>query len=641
MPRRECCRLVTWRGMMLARIKDLLGGVSDRCRALRLRTRLFIGYSVLLSSTVLFSSGVLYILLSQSIESQIENELKNSTRTILNMVRAMARTSIKVHLESILAQNVRYVKYCHAEYRKGALTEDEAKAMAGERLLQQRIGKTGYIFVWDIREGPDKIPLAVHPAIKGQDLAYVDFAQKAVSLKNGYMEYEWANPGETRRRKKSMMLYYFRPWEWVIAASSYKEEFLDLVSVEDFRRALSPMHFGKSGYSFIFDTDGNMVIHPLLRGNFLNVRDENGRYVIREMLRKKEGKIIYTWKNPGETMSRKKLCVYHYLPENNWIVASSSYYEEYQKPLVYLRNIMAVSGLVTLVLVLSLTFWISEKITGPLKGLMLRLSQWSGNDFSTRMDVESGDEIGELAMYFNDFLDRLEKYHGDLHGEIAERERIDGQLRSSLDEKDILLRELYHRTKNNMQVICSLLSLEGLLEGRESLRPILAEIELKIRTMAIVHQNLLESNDLNRIELVEYLRQAAGMIIDGGVPHAGRIEIDVTGPSTMISIDTAIPLGLVISEIVTNTAKHAFPRGEDGSIAIHVAAGESGGIAISYRDSGVGLPVESRDDITGSFGIMIMSEIIRRQLKGTIQIGEGPGFSCVFTFESGLTRERV
>ncbi|TFH42467.1 MAG: HAMP domain-containing protein [Chrysiogenales bacterium] len=397
---------------------------------LRIRSKLLFLYSALFICAISLSGGILYHIAGKSIEDQNEMELMNSTRSILNMVRTVARTSVKIHLKSIVMQNRRLVEYWYSLFHSGQLSEAEAKKMAGRSLLQMRIGTTGYIFVWDVREAPRRIPLAVHPVIQGSDVAYVDFVQKGAAMKNGYMEYEWANPGDTEKRKKSMYLSYFKPWEWVIAASSYKEEFLELVGADDFRDSILPMHFGRSGYSYVLDTRGNIIIHPMLSGNYYEARDTEGLYFVREMIKKKRGTIYYTWQNPGEPAPRKKMAVYDYIPENNWIVVSSSYQDEFKKPLMQLRAVIIITIAASFVLVLSLSFWIGSGIASPIHSLIERLSLGAKGDFTIRMNHETRDEIGELSSYFNSFMERLEHYEHDLKKEIRVRESTGDELKA-------------------------------------------------------------------------------------------------------------------------------------------------------------------------------------------------------------------
>ncbi|MBW2115933.1 MAG: cache domain-containing protein [Deltaproteobacteria bacterium] len=295
---------------------------------LRIAYKLFLSYSAVFVLAVILGSMVIYSRVRNTIEFNIESELKNSTETILNLVQTTVAVSIKNHLRAVAEKNRETVEYFYGLYRQGLVTEEEAKSRAGAVLLNQTIGETGYIFVWDIRNAPQSIPLSVHPKIQGKDVAYVDFVQAGAKLKNGYMEYEWKNPGEEKAREKAMYLSYFEPWQWVVAASSYREEFNKLVNVDDFRDSIMSLRFGKTGYPYVIDTKGNIIIHPHLKGNLYDLTDAQGRLFIKEICTQKNGKIIYPWKDPEGKAFREKLVIFNYIPEYDWIVASSCNLDE-------------------------------------------------------------------------------------------------------------------------------------------------------------------------------------------------------------------------------------------------------------------------------------------------------------------------
>ena len=122
---------------------------------------------------------------------------------------------------------------------------------------------------------------------------------------------------------------YFEPWDWIISVSSYRNEFKELVNVDDFRDSILSLVFGQTGYSYVLDVEGNLIVHPSLKGNYFEATDVKGRQFIREICKRKSGKIIYSWEPSGELPAREKLVIFNYIPEYEWIVASSSYLEEF------------------------------------------------------------------------------------------------------------------------------------------------------------------------------------------------------------------------------------------------------------------------------------------------------------------------
>lgn len=395
-------------------------GLTGFFRKLPIRYKLILGYSSVFVFTLLLGSLVLYSLMRSTIEANTESELTNSTATILGMVRTAANGSIRNYLRAVAETNRQLVEKIYLDYKKGLLGEKQAKAKARAVLLSQTIGQTGYIYVID------STGLAVvHPKeeVENHNFRSVSFIIQQVARKQGYLEYEWGNPGEPHPRPKAMYMSYFAPWDWIISVTSYRDEFRQLVKVSDFRDAILALKFGKTGYCFVLDGNGNLMVHPKLTGNWLNVADPQGNQFVRRILDQKNGKITYFWKNPGEDQFREKLVIFNHIPEFDWIVASSCYLEEVYAPLQALGETTVATMAITLTLVIILTFLISASITRPLKTLRDRFSAGASGDFSVRMWTTLEDEVGQLAGYFNRFMDKLEGYSVKLLAEMRDRRR--------------------------------------------------------------------------------------------------------------------------------------------------------------------------------------------------------------------------
>jgi len=397
-------------------------------RNLRIRYKLLIGYSAVFFLCLSLGSWALYSVVRSSIEASIESELQNTTTTILNMVRTSAATSIKNHLRAVAEKNLEIANHFHREALAGNLSMAEARRRVSDIFLSQTIGQTG-----DIDCLQSNGVIAVHPkqALLGEDLSRHAFIREQKQRKEGYLEYEWMNPGETGTRPKALFMTYFAPWDWIISVSSYREEFHELVNVDDFRDSILSLKFGQTGYSYIIDAKGNMVLHPRVSGNYLQARDREGRQFVQEMLQRQSGKIIYSWENPGEEDPREKLVIFNYLPEYQWIVASSSYLDEFYAPLTTLRQLILGIVAISFILMLPLTLRISASITNPLQALMRHFSSGAAGDHQIRMDVRSQDEIGQLGLYFNQFMERLEIYSANLETEIRERLKAEAAIRQS------------------------------------------------------------------------------------------------------------------------------------------------------------------------------------------------------------------
>jgi PAS domain S-box-containing protein len=214
--------------------------------------------------------------------------------------------------------------------------------------------------------------------------------------------------------------------------------------------------------------------------------------------------------------------------------------------------------------------------------------------------------------------------------DISERISFENQLKASLHEKEVLLREIHHRVKNNLQVISSLLNLQVSTEPSPTTRRGLMESQSRIQSMALVHQLLYESRDLGHIDFTEYLRTLAVRLL--GTYNVGpkRVEIRVEGESLLLEIDRAISCGLVVNELVANAIEHAFPDERSGHIYIKVER-DGSRVALTVRDDGIGIPPQFTLERVQSFGLQI-ARTLTMQLDGTIDVRRENGTFVQISF---------
>ncbi|SDP12227.1 cache domain-containing protein [Desulforhopalus singaporensis] len=393
----------------------------------RIRNKLLISYSLLYALSLLIGFATFYFIIRNTIKANIESELNNTTTTIYNMVKTSAAVSIKNYLRSAAEKNVEIINGFYREHRRGILTEQEAKQQAAHVLLSQTIGESGYIYCLN-----GNGIVVVHPSkeLLQADVSEYSFVKDLIVRKKGYLEYDWKNPDEQSPRPKALYTIYFEPWDWFVCVSSYREEFNGLVNIDDFRQSVLDLKFGKSGYSFVMDASGTAIIHPELEGINILTIEEIPNEGLEYILKNRKGRIEYPWKNPGEQQSRRKFCIFNHIEEYDWFVGAASYYDEFYGPLKTVTILGSITFGVTMLLVLLLTFGISESISAPLRRLMGHLSISMG-DFSQRMPVASKDEIGELAKYYNNFMQQLEEYSSNLQNQIRSRRETEKNLRIS------------------------------------------------------------------------------------------------------------------------------------------------------------------------------------------------------------------
>lgn len=197
-------------------------------------------------------------------------------------------------------------------------------------------------------------------------------------------------------------------------------------------------------------------------------------------------------------------------------------------------------------------------------------------------------------------------------------------LQNSLAEKEVLLREIYHRTKNNMLVIISMLHLQAMDIDDERVKTLFWETENRIRVMSLVHEKLYQSQNLAEVDLGQYLEEMVTALVRSMV-IGDRIRVELKCEQVAVSIDNVVPLGLAINEIVTNSLKHAFPGDGHGCIFVYLTQDGDGMVEVVVGDDGVGLPPDINLDRIRSLGMQITVGLVERQLHGSMDIGSDGG----------------
>jgi PAS domain S-box-containing protein len=223
--------------------------------------------------------------------------------------------------------------------------------------------------------------------------------------------------------------------------------------------------------------------------------------------------------------------------------------------------------------------------------------------------------------------------------DITERKRAQARIEKALEEKTVLLNELHHRVKNNLQMISSLLNLQANSSGDTRLREVLSECQSRVKAMGLTHQLLYEHKDFSRVDLGEYLGRLTQLLLGSYRSRGKGIRLDLLLPPERhyVGLEKAIPCGLAVNELVTNAFKHAFPDERQGTITVSLAADSGDHVVLSIADDGVGLP--SGFDITTikSLGLRLVP-LLAEQLQGTLTVNGSAGSSFALRFPAGETR---
>jgi len=205
------------------------------------------------------------------------------------------------------------------------------------------------------------------------------------------------------------------------------------------------------------------------------------------------------------------------------------------------------------------------------------------------------------------------------------------KLEMALEEKEMLLKEIHHRVKNNLMVISSLLNIQSQYIKDENALSVFRESQKRAKSMALIHERLYRSTDLKRIDFGDYIRTLTTDLFYTYVPDPKRIKLNLKVEDLMVDINTAVPLGLILNELVTNSMNHAFPHGATGEITVEFYH-ENETLILSVADDGVGLPDDLDLEKTGSLGLQLVNSLTN-QINGEIEISGAKGTEFKIKFK--------
>jgi two-component sensor histidine kinase len=245
----------------------------------------------------------------------------------------------------------------------------------------------------------------------------------------------------------------------------------------------------------------------------------------------------------------------------------------------------------------------------------------------------------ELERRVEERTAELARANEALQVEIAERKRAEEQIKASLGEKEVLLKEIHHRVKNNLQVVSSMLQLQSRnIKDKETVE-MFQESRNRVRSMALVHERLYQSRDLARVDFAKYIQSLANYLCRSYGVNTNVIQLKTNLHDVFLGVDTAIPCGLILNELVSNSLKHAFPEGREGEIHIELRSDSDDKFTLMVSDNGVGLLKDLDFRNTESLGLQLVNTLVN-QLEGTIELDRRDGTAFKITFSEINYEER-
>jgi len=391
----------------------------------KLRTQFIVQLGGLVSALTALSGLFVFGIVDRSVDAQIGKEIMHTADQLAILVNGVQESSINGYLHGISERFCDYLEMRYAAAEGDPRAEERARAEVRALFADSifgRIGKSGYIAATDSNG-----IIVIHPkAAVGTDLSSVEFVRTGIKQKSGIIKYMWKNPGETEEREKVSYLSYFEPWDIILYASTYSSELRDLVNMEELRKSVSALKIGTTGYPYVFDGRGIMVVHPSLEGkDVTDLADTNNMPIIKKIMEMKNGNFRYWWKNAADPFPREKFVEFRYIPELDWYVVASSYIDEFYGVIATLRIYLLMISLVTIGAMVLVIIFISSRMVKAISAINSSFRAIAEGDLTAKPSVDRGDELGQLSSHCGAIGDSLRASIAKIK-EVAESNRTIG-----------------------------------------------------------------------------------------------------------------------------------------------------------------------------------------------------------------------
>ena len=270
-----------------------------------------------------------------------------------------------------------------------------------------------------------------------------------------------------------------------------------------------------------------------------------------------------------------------------------------------------------------------SRVDGALKNLI----QGNEEKYECRIITKGGETLWLIVNMQSEWDTKKQNVIGIIGAvsNITERKKADEQIKESLKEKDVLLDEVHHRVKNNLQIISSLLDMSSMKTQNQEAIALFEESRNRVNAMAIIHSQLYESERFDRIDMGRHIQELSGNLLNI-YSKEQTITLDINSANVYLPVTQAVPCALILNELVSNSLKHAFRDGQKGTMSIIMRQSNDGTTLLKVKDNGSGISEDIEIERVKSLGLKLVKNIVYKQLNGKIEVirNMGTEFSIEF-----------
>jgi signal transduction histidine kinase/CheY-like chemotaxis protein len=375
-----------------------------------------------------------YTLIKRFLVEQAEEDLKNSCDKIQQTIENSLSTAIENYLRGITETNLDILESYYQKYLDGEMTEEEAKNAFQKYCDKQKIGESGYLVAVEDIEG--RLYLEIHPYKRHEDCSETTGCAVWDSVRNGYVEYPWKNPDDNQYRKKVAYLKEFPEWDWVFGATSYKNEFTQLLNIEDFKNILAEERINETGYAILYNEQQEILYHPMIEKYGDESFLDNQFDIVKTILDSPDEIIYYDWKNPGEDKSRKKYAYTRKIPEFGFYPIVTGYMDDIYSPLDRIIKITLGLSTAAIILLLISALLHSRIVITPITEIINRIRRHYALQEPFEGPDTSVDEINTLAESFKEMTVEIDKQMQEKQETIDQMKQLNIELETAKEKAE-------------------------------------------------------------------------------------------------------------------------------------------------------------------------------------------------------------